>query len=342
MLSAGSKNIYNELGINVGATSIQNESGSRFSNMGFGLSYQMSKYMVSPRVDLDYVSINDFEGVDSLLKLSINGLYEFETSSALLPYALFGLGYENVSSEVKGSFESHPFVQGGLGVGYLLKNGYKAKLEGKMLQILGGDDENNEMIITLGMSIPIGNTHTKHKKKRRVIRRTQTKIIRQKIPVYIDKSQCRQKINRPDRDRDGIEDRIDQCPNTPCDFTVDGYGCPVKATLRINFATASARIEPHSIARVQNFANFLLRNRGSMVKIVGHTDSVGKNSYNLSLSQRRAKSVANKLIEFGVSPARISSRGMGESRPVANNATAYGKRQNRRIEAILSYPNSRR
>ncbi|MCH9739638.1 MAG: OmpA family protein [Epsilonproteobacteria bacterium] len=210
-----------------------------------------------------------------------------------------------------------------------------------MLQILGGnEDEEHEAILTVGMSFPL-----KSKPQRVVLQRVQPLkpvIVKQRVPVYIDRNKCPKKISAPDRDRDGVEDYRDQCPNTPCDFSVDSYGCPIKTTLRINFATGSSRIEYYSMRRVENFANFLIRNRGSVVKIVGHTDSVGSAVSNLALSQRRASAVANKLIELGVSPARISSEGRGENHPIASNQTVEGKRQNRRIEAILSYPNIKR
>jgi len=329
--------IENEIGINLGATSIENEDGNSFENYGVGVSYQLNRYVVSPRFDLEYVNIADYEGVNSLLKGSVNGIYELETYTNFIPYGLLGLGYEYVSSEVEDQFESHPFVQGGAGVAYKLKEGYKARVEAKMLQIIGGEDENNEMILSMGMSIPIG-----QQKKRRVVRRRVSAkpiIIRQQVPVYINSRTCPKKIAGPDRDRDGVLDRLDQWPNTPCDFSVDGFGCPVKATLRINFETASSIVRSNSIPKVQNFANFLLRNKGSVVKIIGHTDSVGKSAYNFALSKRRAKAIADMLINLGVSPARVSFDGRGESQPIASNKTEYGKAQNRRIEAILSYPN---
>jgi OOP family OmpA-OmpF porin len=337
--------IENEIGISVGTTSIHNENGVKFKNYGASANYQFNRYIVSPRVDIDYVKISDYDGVSSLWKVSLNGVYEYENPTEFTPYGLVGLGYEKVSSEVAKSFESHPFVQAGVGVGYKMENGYRAKLESKVLQILGGEDENNEVILGVGMSFPIESRKIKIRKRRVVQRRVVHRepprkmvIIKRESPRYVNSRVCPKKILAPDRDRDGIEDRVDQCPNTPCDFSVDRFGCPIKATLRVNFAIASATIRPNSMPKIQNFANFLLRNRGSVVKIIGHTDSVGKSTYNLLLSKRRAKSVADMLISLGVSPARVSFYGMGESQPIADNKTEYGKRENRRIEAILSYP----
>jgi outer membrane protein OmpA-like peptidoglycan-associated protein len=69
--------------------------------------------------------------------------------------------------------------------------------------------------------------------------------------------------------------------------------------------------------------------------IEGHTDSQGSDAYNLKLSDERAASVKNYLIEKGLPASRLSSEGFGETKPVANNATAAGRQQNRRVEISL-------
>ncbi len=71
--------------------------------------------------------------------------------------------------------------------------------------------------------------------------------------------------------------------------------------------------------------------------IEGHTDSVGSARYNAGLSQRRADSVKNYLVEnFSISPDRLATKGYGEEKPVASNDTAEGRAQNRRIEATFN------
>ena len=68
--------------------------------------------------------------------------------------------------------------------------------------------------------------------------------------------------------------------------------------------------------------------------VEGHTDSVGTDAYNLALSDRRAKSVFDYLTSRGVDPARLSSIGHGESKPIADNTTAEGRQLNRRVMLI--------
>jgi OOP family OmpA-OmpF porin len=74
----------------------------------------------------------------------------------------------------------------------------------------------------------------------------------------------------------------------------------------------------------------------TMVKIEGHTDSRGSSEYNINLSEMRAESVRSFLINSGISPQRISARGMGEDYPVATNSSASGRQQNRRVEVTIT------
>lgn len=340
------RSVESVIGINVGMTSTKNEDGTNFDSPTIGVTYQDNTYVVMPRVDLEYVKLKN-EQADSLLKGSINGVYEFENSTNATPYVVAGVGYEYVSGAVEDVFESHPFVQGGGGLNIELTQEYKMNLEGRYLQVLGGNNEDNEFIATAGITIPLGRKEAiKRVSQPLPIKRVSLPVVQPPLPIKIipsptvpvNNNECSVKTNLPDLDRDGVEDSIDQCPATPCNFAVDGYGCPIKVTLKINFATNSAKIEDYSMPRVEKFAKFLLKNKGSRVTIVGHTDSVGKASANLLLSERRAKSVVKELVSRGVSSFRIHAEGRGESQPIASNATKSGKAKNRRIEAELSYP----
>lgn len=71
------------------------------------------------------------------------------------------------------------------------------------------------------------------------------------------------------------------------------------------------------------------------VNVVGHTDSSGSDAYNQNLSERRAGSVKNYLVGQGVDAAAVNTSGMGESQPVADNATQAGRAENRRVEITL-------
>ena len=112
----------------------------------------------------------------------------------------------------------------------------------------------------------------------------------------------------------------------------------------ILFATGSSTLSSTAMTSLFQFANVLKSNADCDVAVQGYTDNAGwKNSTaaqsqqkNLELSQQRAQSVTNYLLSQGVSPTQIrSTMGFGEANPVADNATAAGKAQNRRVEVYM-------
>ncbi|TXH99291.1 MAG: OmpA family protein [Pseudomonas sp.] len=103
----------------------------------------------------------------------------------------------------------------------------------------------------------------------------------------------------------------------------------------ITFATDSADIASSFYSPLNNLASSFRQYNQNSIEIVGHTDSTGNHAYNVGLSQRRAQSVANYLMAQGVDSSRLSTRGMGPDQPVASNATADGRAQNRRVEVTL-------
>lgn len=104
------------------------------------------------------------------------------------------------------------------------------------------------------------------------------------------------------------------------------------------FETGRAELKTDSIIDLNQLATFLGKYPDRTVIIEGHTDSVGSEASNLGLSQRRADAVRSYLVRQGVEGSRLTTTGMGESAPVASNATAGGRQQNRRVEIIVSNP----
>lgn len=103
----------------------------------------------------------------------------------------------------------------------------------------------------------------------------------------------------------------------------------------ITFDTGRYDIKPGSYSVLDNLAGTLVRYNSTRINIAGHTDSVGSHQDNLRLSQQRAYSVRNYLIDRGVEAHRMNAAGYGENRPVADNATAEGRARNRRVEITL-------
>jgi outer membrane protein OmpA-like peptidoglycan-associated protein len=100
----------------------------------------------------------------------------------------------------------------------------------------------------------------------------------------------------------------------------------------INFAYNSANVQPQFRATLDKVASVLADYNQTYVDVYGHTDSTGSDAYNQDLSERRATSVADYLSSHGVQPARIATRGFGETQPIESNETEAGRAANRRVE----------
>ena len=106
----------------------------------------------------------------------------------------------------------------------------------------------------------------------------------------------------------------------------------------VMFAYDSANISPAFVPTLSKVARFMERRPRTRARIIGHTDSVGSDSYNMDLSLRRAESVAAFLNEHGVHPRRLLTTGRGKQEPIASNATPEGRQMNRRVDIILLRP----
>lgn len=145
-----------------------------------------------------------------------------------------------------------------------------------------------------------------------------------------------------DSDGDGVADDLDQCGGTPSGAKVDTAGCTLKLTekvgitLKLNFDTDKADIKSEFSEEIGKVASFMRQYPGSSVVIEGHTDNTGNSDYNQKLSQRRAEAVADSLVrDHGVAGDRVKAVGYGDTQPVADNSTAAGRAQNRRVEAAI-------
>jgi outer membrane protein OmpA-like peptidoglycan-associated protein len=102
------------------------------------------------------------------------------------------------------------------------------------------------------------------------------------------------------------------------------------------FDTGSANLKPGAREKLARIAGILLAQPGLQVDVEGHTDSVGGETYNQRLSEGRADSVRTYLLRQGIAPTAVATAGFGEAQPVASNATAAGRQQNRRVELVIT------
>ncbi len=149
----------------------------------------------------------------------------------------------------------------------------------------------------------------------------------------------------PDTDNDGVFDDIDKCKSVP--GLANNQGCPElrketkqlfqKALQGIQFETGKAVIKPISFPILNAIVKVMKENPSYKLIIEGHTDNVGEDEMNMTLSQDRASSVADYLISHGVDPLRLTATGHGETKPIDTNNSVKGRTRNRRVELSVEF-----
>jgi len=141
-----------------------------------------------------------------------------------------------------------------------------------------------------------------------------------------------------DTDQDGVPDYRDKCPGTPFGIAVDEDGCALSGDIKtftlegdVTFAFDKSVLTTQAKTTLEGLVNQFGLTFIKGIEVVGHTDSVGKESYNQTLSEKRAASVTSYLIALGVPASKINSWGEGERNPIASNDTREGRAENRRV-----------
>ena len=144
----------------------------------------------------------------------------------------------------------------------------------------------------------------------------------------------------PDRDGDGITDNVDRCPDVA--GVASMKGCPElkeetkklfeKALTGVKFESGKSVIKKESFAILDQVVKVMSENPSYNLEIHGHTDDQGDDAKNMKLSDDRAAAVKKYLTDKGVSGERTRSFGHGETQPIEDNKTAAGRAKNRRVE----------
>ena len=271
----------------------------------------------------DDANNENFPGTDTEVKLANLGMKFYagsyivdEASGAgrLRPYLVAGAGYFSMDpNRAGGEKQEDTTLNAGLGVRWMLTSRFSASLDGRT--IYNVDKSNNDTMAYLGLNYYLGN------------------VTPPPVPVP---TSC------PDTDNDGVCDEFDACLGTPPNTRVDASGCPLPVAqvasikLKVNFAFDSDVVQEKYFTDLGELAKFLKRFDQVDVSIDGHTDSVGGETYNQQLSQRRSQAVVDMLVNtYGIAPSRLKAVGFGESQPVASNDTEEGRAENRRVMASL-------
>jgi OOP family OmpA-OmpF porin len=237
----------------------------------------------------------------------LDALYHFNPEGKFVPYVVAGVGAINIDP-YHGDNDTDTFVDYGAGIKYFFHPNVAFRADMRGVYAFG-DPEHNATA-TVGLTFQLGGK-------------------KEEAPPCVDD------------DMDGVCDDVDKCPGTPSGLTVDDTGCAqikeqVSIRLLVEFDFDKAKVKEMYHDDLKEIAEFMKTYPRTKAVLEGHTDAIGTEAYNQKLSERRAKSVRQYLVDnFGISPDRIESVGYGESQPIADNKTDEGRQRNRRVVGVM-------
>lgn len=211
----------------------------------------------------------------------------------------------------------------------------------RYLQILQGSpsgfDNHDAKILSLGISLEAG---AAVERVHRVEREHRDILVPEARIVIQETFVC------PDRDKDGVPDNVDHCPDV--NGPMDNWGCPAYQRLVVHrdklelkeklfFAWDAATLQEESFPVLDEVVQALMDNRKFRVQVDGHASSEGNDDHNQTLSENRAEAVLDYLVAHGVSKERLVSKGFSSSIPIDTNKTVAGRENNRRVEFDVQF-----
>lgn len=291
-----------------------------------------------------------------------NYVHELMQTSWFAPYALGGLGYERLGIETNG-MNHDAFVQVGIGARFIATKWLHLKAEVRDAIIFDG---RNDLVASVGLTIPLGSTpqgRARQEREERAAREAAlaqnnaatSPLAPQPVPSRAGATAGAESMRLSTPQAGGVVGQKHQGEGFMEGYageqhprvgeiidTEDGQHQVTRVVTlnqpEVRFAFDSYNIANVFESQIREFSEHLLSVPTSRALLEGHTDWIGPEAYNLTLSRRRAESVKSKMIEFGVEENRIGIRAYGETRPIADNNTAAGRAQNRRVELIFIEP----
>jgi len=305
--------------------------------------------------------VNDLKIWDA----SLNMLVSLSPDTSLSPYLIGGVGMTNTDSEVT---DAENTAMGTFGIGLMYRFGdspVSLRLEHRLRSEFENTLTNDDRITSLGLQFAFGREQATMPTVERdrdadgvpdsrdacLDTPAGTTVDERGCPrdsdgdgVIDDQDQCPNTFLAAfvdawgcefDSDFDSVVDHLDECPDTRVGVRVDVKGCEIREIIDlpgVNFLSNSDRLVPGAEQVLADAAATLRMNSDLIVEVAGHTDSGGSAEHNAGLSERRALTVRDYLINQGANPDNLAVRGYGEAAPVADNTTADGKARNRRVE----------
>lgn len=135
--------------------------------------------------------------------------------------------------------------------------------------------------------------------------------------------------------KDGTDDGLKNVKSEFEDASRTSEGIKFTLSSDLLFPTNSSYLTDKAKVELSKLAKLMKEDKTKKIRVDGHTDATGTEEYNVWLSDKRAASVKKFLEEAGVSGARITTKGLGPSKPVGDNKTAEGRQKNRRVEVVI-------
>lgn len=337
----------------------------------FGLGYQFEEnWAVEIAYHLDKETEDDHGNDADSGYVHFDGLYHFDNDIAenWSPYAVAGLGVRTYEIDAVDYKDFDIEFNAGAGLKYVFNSNFYFRTDVRLtygaydndigslwnvgiVYIFGGSDFAKNSKYSLNDSL-FGNKDKKSKPEEEtpVVESepiTESEPAVEPAVVSAAAIQAAKTVateNIIDTDNDGVADEDDKCPDTLFGAKVDETGCysadqdkEVEFKLNVTFKSGSTWLDKLSRIQIDELAHFLTVHNKVDVVIEGHSDSQGPDDMNKRLSQGRADSVVKYLIENHKIPAsQITAIGYGEDKPIADNNTAEGRAENRRVMAKVT------
>ncbi|MDD2895358.1 MAG: OmpA family protein [Aliarcobacter sp.] len=275
----------------------------------------------------DNLKYKDLVGNTHVNRLFLNAVKNFPLNEKLSAYALAGLGYQDVTHEAFEHKDS-AVLNYGLGLRYDIPY-YGISVKSDVRHLIATQNTSSDVMYTLGLAMPLGKKYSDDIKATvPIVEEEKKEIVATKVEKPL--------VSPEDDDQDGVINKLDKCPNTSKGVKVNTDGCVETINLNINFDNNSTEIKKVYNEKLASFAKIMQNNKNLTAVIEAHTDSKGSDSYNQTLSDRRAISVVNALKKYNIDSTRLKAIGYGETQPIATNENEQGKSINRRVTALLN------
>ncbi len=295
--------------------------------VSYGIEAQANKLgtALSPELSFYYgkVQHDDVDSATYCFRTNINLVYTFDEMASIIPFAKAGVGYEYTGEPVEPD-PNGTFADLGAGVNIPLAQHVRLKLEAIYILKQSHHRGINNLLLNVGINFAFGKKSPSYFTAEVI---EEKPVVQEKEVVELAKA--------------AVVVKVVEKPKTVVVVpviaeTTQNANATVFKNLDVKFNFDSFKVKSSDDTKIQVFVDYMNANKNYDATIIGHTDSKGSKAYNQTLSQNRAKAVKSVMVKKGIDTHRLTTLGMGESKPVRTNSTKDGRSQNRRVEAQIN------